>query len=137
MLLPFQGATPNIHRPRALPWAGCLLAFQAVTSQKLYRTPINRIRDVKIVVWVEYMKNYMYIRTLKKMIIVMTQIVLNIEDKSLLPGLRKILSNLKGVSIVRASSTRKGTLSRAIEDVRKGNVTRVSSVSDLMAKLEE
>ena len=137
MLLPLQGANPNIHRPRALPWAGCLLAFQAVTSQKLYRTPINRIRDVKIVVWVEYMKNYMYIRTLKKMIIVMTQIVLNIEDKSLLPGLRKILSNLKGVSIVRASSTRKGTLSRAIEDVRKGNVTRVSSVSDLMAKLEE
>ncbi len=38
----------------------------------------------------------MYIRTQKKMIIVMTQIVLNIEDKSLLPGLRKILSNLKG-----------------------------------------
>ena len=42
MLLPFQGANPNIHRPRALPWAGCLLAFQAVTSQKLYRTPIKR-----------------------------------------------------------------------------------------------
>ena len=40
MLLPLQGANPNIHRPRALPWAGCLLAFQAVTSQKLYRTPI-------------------------------------------------------------------------------------------------
>ena len=42
MLLPLQGANPNIHRPRALPWAGCLLAFQAVTSQKLYRTPITR-----------------------------------------------------------------------------------------------
>ena len=40
MLLPFQGANPNIHSPRALPWAGCLLAFQAVTSQKLYRTAI-------------------------------------------------------------------------------------------------
>ncbi len=40
MLLPLQSANPNIHRPRALPWAGCLLAFQAVTSQKLYRTPI-------------------------------------------------------------------------------------------------
>ena len=40
MLLPLQGAIPNIHRPRALPWAGCLLAFQTVTSQKLYRTPI-------------------------------------------------------------------------------------------------
>ena len=41
MLLPLQGANPNIHIPRALPWAGCLLAFQAVTSQKLYRTPIE------------------------------------------------------------------------------------------------
>ena len=41
MLLPLQGANPNIHSPRALPWAGCLLAFQAVTSQKLYRTPIK------------------------------------------------------------------------------------------------
>ena len=40
MLLPFQGANPNIYIPRALPWAGCLLAFQAVTSQKVYRTPI-------------------------------------------------------------------------------------------------
>lgn len=29
----------------------------------------------------------------------MTQMVLNIEDKILLPSLRKILSNLKGVTI--------------------------------------
>ena len=41
MLLPFLGANPNFHRPRALPWAGCLLAFQAVTSRKVYRTPIT------------------------------------------------------------------------------------------------
>ena len=41
MLLPFQGANPNVHRPRALPWAGCLLAFQAVTPRIVYRTPIN------------------------------------------------------------------------------------------------
>ena len=40
MLLPFQGANPNVHRPRALPWAGCLLAFQAVTPRLVYRTPI-------------------------------------------------------------------------------------------------
>ena len=41
MLLPFQGANPNVHRPRALPWAGCLLAFQAVTPRIVYRTLIN------------------------------------------------------------------------------------------------
>ena len=45
MLLPLQGANPNIHSPRALPWAGCLLAFQAVTSQTLYRTPISLSRS--------------------------------------------------------------------------------------------
>ena len=49
----------------------------------------------------------------------MTQIVLNIEDKSLLPGLRKILSNLNGVTIAKTKSvSRKGTLSRAVEEVR-------------------
>ena len=67
----------------------------------------------------------------------MTQIVLNVEDQSLLPGLRKILSNLKGVSIVKTHTASKGTLSRAVEEVRKGKVTRVSSVAELMEKLEE
>lgn len=67
----------------------------------------------------------------------MTQIVLNIEDRSLLPGLRKILSNLNGVTIVKTRTTSKGTLSRAVEEVRKGKVTRVGSVAELMAKLDE
>ena len=66
----------------------------------------------------------------------MTQIVLNVEDKSMLPGLRKILSNLNGVSIVKMRTTRKGTLSRAVEEVRSGQVTKVSSVAELMAELE-
>jgi len=67
----------------------------------------------------------------------MTQIVLNVEDKSLLPGLRKILGNLKGVTIAKTRTTSKGTLSRAMEEVRKGKVTRVASVAELMAKLDE
>lgn len=67
---------------------------------------------------------------------IMTQIVLNIEDKSMLPGLRKILSNLNGVSIAKTRTIRKGTLSRAVEEVRSGQVTRVSSVAELMAELE-
>jgi hypothetical protein len=66
----------------------------------------------------------------------MTQIVLNIEDKSMLPGLRKILSNLNGVSIAKTRAIRKGTLSRAVEEVRSGQVTRVNSVAELMAELE-
>ena len=67
----------------------------------------------------------------------MTQIVLNVEDRSLLPGLRKILSNLNGVSIAKTHTANKGTLSRAVEEVRKGKVTRVGSVAELMEKLEE
>lgn len=66
----------------------------------------------------------------------MTQLILNIEDKSLLPGLRKILSSMNGVSIVKSRTTRKGTLSRAVEEVRSGQVTRVNSVAELMTELE-
>lgn len=66
----------------------------------------------------------------------MTQIILNVEDKSLLPGLRKILSNLNGVTIAK-TQTKKGTLSRAVEEVRNGQVTKVNSVSELMKKLDE
>ena len=67
----------------------------------------------------------------------MTQIVLNVEDKSLLPGLRKILSNLNGVTIAKTRTVGKGTLSRAVEEVQKGKVTKVGSVAELMAKLDE
>ena len=66
----------------------------------------------------------------------MTQLILNIEDASLLPGLRKILRSMNGVSIVKTRTTRKGTLSRAVEEVRSGQVTRVNSVAELMAELE-
>ena len=66
----------------------------------------------------------------------MTQIVLNIEDKNMLPSLRKILSNLKGVSIAKTRTVQKGTLSKAVDEVRSGKVTRVGSVAELMAELD-
>lgn len=66
----------------------------------------------------------------------MTQITLNIEDKSLLPGLRKILNNLNGVSIVKTSHTSKGTLRKAVEEVKKGQLTHANSIAELMEKLE-
>ena len=66
----------------------------------------------------------------------MTQITLNVEDKSLLPGLRKILSNLNGVTIAKTRTTHKGTLSRAVEEVQNGKVTKVSSIEELMTKLD-
>lgn len=66
----------------------------------------------------------------------MTQMVLNIEDKRLLPSLRKILSNLKGVTIARTQTVKRGTLSKAVDEVRSGKVTRVASVTELMDELD-
>lgn len=66
----------------------------------------------------------------------MTQMVLNIEDKNLIPSLRKILSNLKGVTIARTQTVKKGTLSKAVDEVRSGKVTRVATVAELMAELD-
>ena len=67
----------------------------------------------------------------------MTQIILNVEDQSMLPGLRKILGNLNGVTIAAMPKKRKGTLSRAVKEVRDGKVTKANSVADLMSKLDE
>lgn len=66
----------------------------------------------------------------------MTQIVLNIEDESMVSGLRKILSNLKGVTIASTKTQSKGTLEKAMDDVRKGKVTKVNSIQDLINQLE-
>lgn len=65
----------------------------------------------------------------------MTQIILNVEDSSLLPGLRKILSNLNGVTIAK-TTTRKGTMKKAVEEVEKGNLKKANSVAELMSELE-
>ena len=43
MLLPFQGVGCTHHLPRALPWADCLLAFQAVFG----RTYETMHKDIK------------------------------------------------------------------------------------------
>ena len=67
----------------------------------------------------------------------MTQIVLNIEDKRLLPRLLKILRKLIGVTIAKTRTVRKGTLAQAVEEVRKGKLTKVSSVAEQMEKLDE
>jgi hypothetical protein len=66
----------------------------------------------------------------------MTQIILNIEDKAMVPSLRKILSNLKGVSIAKSVNVSRGSMPKAVEEVRKGRLTRAVSVSDLMEKLD-
>lgn len=52
----------------------------------------------------------------------MEQIIINVEDKSILRSLRKILNSLNGVSIVKPARKRKSGLDEAIEDVKNGRV---------------
>lgn len=52
----------------------------------------------------------------------MEQIIINVEDKSILRSLRKILSSLNGVSIVKSVRKRKSGLDEALEDVKEGRV---------------
>lgn len=53
----------------------------------------------------------------------MTQLTINIEDKSLLPHLKKILS-AEGVSIVKSTMKKKCGLEEALDDVKAGRVHR-------------
>lgn len=53
----------------------------------------------------------------------MTQITINIEDKSILPHLKKILNAIEGVSIAKPEKKRKTGLDEAYEDVRAGRIT--------------
>ena len=44
MLLPFQGDPAIATKPRAMPWAMCLLAFQAVSKPPHYQFLQNTIK---------------------------------------------------------------------------------------------
>lgn len=62
----------------------------------------------------------------------MTQITINIEDKSILPHLRKILNALQGVSIATPEKKhKKSGIEVAYEDVRAGRVTHYDNVDEM------
>ncbi len=74
----------------------------------------------------------------------MEQIVLNVENKSIIPSLKRVLSSLDGVSVIRAPRNsaplqvrpcvkkKKTELDLAIEDVQKGHLRTFKSVNELM-----
>lgn len=68
----------------------------------------------------------------------MTQLVLNIENPSILPSLKKVLSALDGVSIAKPirKAKRKTELDLALEEVRRGEVTRWESVDELLKHIQ-
>lgn len=66
---------------------------------------------------------------------IMSTIVLDIKDSSIIPSLKKILSRLDGVSIIQQKSKRKSGMELAREDVEKGRVTEYKDVEELLDKL--
>lgn len=60
----------------------------------------------------------------------MTQIILNIENESILIQLKKIIQSLEGVTIVKPANNRKSGIEEAYEDVRAGRVSHYASAQD-------
>lgn len=61
----------------------------------------------------------------------MTQLTINIEDKSILPHLKKILNAIEGVSIVKSSTKKKRGLEEALDDVKAGRVHHAKNVDEM------
>ncbi len=61
-----------------------------------------------------------------------TQLTINIEDKSILPHLKKILNAIEGVSIeTPRKKLKKSGIEKAYEDIRAGRVTHNDNVAEL------
>lgn len=65
----------------------------------------------------------------------MTQLTINIEDKSILPHLKKILSAINGVSLAKPVRKKKTGLEEALEDVEAGRITHADNVDDMFHKI--
>lgn len=65
----------------------------------------------------------------------MTQLTINIENRSILPHLKKILNAIDGVSIANPVKKRKNGLDEALEDINAGRVEHADNVDDMFAKI--
>ena len=62
----------------------------------------------------------------------MTELILTVENDSILPSLRKVLSNIAGVTVKTAPKRKKkGSLELALEDAAAGRVSKWENVDEL------
>jgi hypothetical protein len=62
----------------------------------------------------------------------MTQLTINVDDRAILPHLKKVLSAIDGVSIAKpARRKRRCGLDEALDDVRAGRINHYDSAEDL------
>jgi len=65
----------------------------------------------------------------------MTQIVLNIEDESILPTLKKVVKSFSGVSILR-TITKESAYEISKREKTEGKVNVYASAEDFFARME-
>lgn len=65
----------------------------------------------------------------------MTQLILNIENNTILPHLKKILGAIDGVSIVKSTRKHKPGIEEALDDIKAGRVTKAESVDDMFLQI--
>lgn len=64
----------------------------------------------------------------------MNTITIQVEDDKVMAGLKKVLEAMNGVVILPARKKKSG-IEKAMEDVRKGRVTKYESSDDMFEKL--
>lgn len=65
----------------------------------------------------------------------MTQLTINVEDKSILPHLKKILNAIEGVSLAKPTRKKKSGIEEAYDDIKAGRVYHADSVDDMFHKI--
>jgi len=66
----------------------------------------------------------------------MTQLTITVEDKSILPNLKKILNAIEGVSVTKPMKKKHKTgLEEAYEDIKAGRITHAESVDDMFNRI--
>lgn len=66
---------------------------------------------------------------------IMNTITIQVEDSSVMNGLKKVLRSMNGVVIVPTRKKKKTGIEEAMDDIRHGRVTEYKSAEDMFEKL--
>ena len=65
----------------------------------------------------------------------MTTLTIQVEDRSVLAGLKKVLNAMNGVVILPARKGKKTGLEEAMDDIRNGRITEYSNSDEMFKDL--
>ena len=62
-------------------------------------------------------------------------LTIQVEDKTVMAGLKKVLSAMSGVVILPTNKTKKSGLDEAMDDIHNGRVTKYDCADEMFEKL--